>query len=91
MPEKFASWISERIPFEWDTLKDSLNEPVPRHMHKWWFCLGGTPLYLFMIQIVSGIALAFYYVPEPGAAFESVRYITQEAPFGWWVRGQEVP
>jgi quinol-cytochrome oxidoreductase complex cytochrome b subunit len=85
--EKIASWISERIPFEWDTLKDSLDEPVPRHMHKWWFCLGGTPLYLFMIQIVSGIALSFYYVPEPGAAFESVRYITQEAPFGWWVRG----
>lgn len=85
--EKIASWISERIPFEWDTLKDSLDEPVPRHMHKWWFCLGGTPLYLFMVQIVSGIALSFYYVPEPGAAFESVRYITQEAPFGWWVRG----
>lgn len=87
MPEKFASWINERIPFEWATLKHALDEPVPRHMHKWWFCLGGTALYLFIIQIVSGVALAFYYVPDPGAAYESVRYITQEAPFGWWVRG----
>ncbi len=87
MSEKLAGWINERIPFDWDVLRKSLDEPIPRHMHKWWFCLGGTPLYLFMIQIMSGLALAIYYVPEPGSAFESVRYITQEAPFGWWVRG----
>ncbi|MDA1000328.1 MAG: cytochrome bc complex cytochrome b subunit [bacterium] len=87
MSEKLAGWINERIPFEWGILRKSLDEPIPRHMHKWWFCLGGTPLYLFVIQILSGIALAIYYVPEPGAAFESVRYITREAPFGWWVRG----
>ena len=87
MPERIATWINERIPFEWDLLKHFTNEPIPRHMHKWWFCLGGTPLYLFFIQIVSGIALTFYYVPDPGNAYESVRHITQEVPFGWWVRG----
>ncbi|HJP14748.1 MAG: cytochrome bc complex cytochrome b subunit [Nitrospinota bacterium] len=87
MPERIASWINERIPFDWGLLGNALDEPVPRHMHKWWFCLGGTPLYLFGIQLLSGIALAFYYVPDPDKAFESVRYITQEAPFGWWVRG----
>ena len=87
MSEKITGWINERIPFDWGTLKHSLDEPIPRHMHKWWFCLGGTPLYLFMVQILTGIALTFYFVPDPDKAYESVRYITQEAPFGWWVRG----
>lgn len=87
MSEKLAGWINERIPFDWGILRKSLDEPIPRHMRKWWFCLGGTPLYLFGIQLLSGFALSIYYVPEPGSAFESVRYITQEAPFGWWVRG----
>ncbi len=66
MSEKLADWINERIPVDWDVLKKSLDEPIPHHMHRWWFCLGGTPLYLIMIQLLSGIALSFYYVPEPG-------------------------
>ncbi len=87
MANRTADWLSERIPFDWNSLKHFTSEPIPRHMAKWWFCLGGTPLYLFLIQVTSGIALTFYYVPDPGKAFESVRYITQEVPFGWWVRG----
>ena len=87
MPNRTADWLNERIPFDWNSLKHFTSEPIPRHMAKWWFCLGGTPLYLFFIQIASGIALTFYYVPDPARAFESVRHITQEVPFGWWVRG----
>ena len=87
MSGRIAGWLNERIPLDWDVLRKALGEPIPLHMHKWWFCLGGTPLFLFTVQILTGLALAVYYVPEPGKAFESVRYITQEAPFGWWVRG----
>ena len=87
MNGRMTSWVGERIPFDWDQLKHLTSEPIPRHLKKWWFCVGGTPLYLFFIQIVTGIALAFYYVPEPGKAYESVRHITEVAPFGWWIRG----
>ena len=31
--------------------------------------------------------LAFYYVPEPTRAYESVSYITNQVPFGWYIRG----
>jgi len=62
------------------------NEPVPKHLKRWWFCLGGTPAYLFVVQIVTGILLAFYYQPGPESAYESVRYITEEATFGWFFR-----
>jgi len=80
-------WIRERIPFGPEQLRELTNEPVPNHLKRWWWCLGGTPAYLFVVQIVTGILLAFYYKPAPQTAYESVRYITDEASFGWFIRG----
>lgn len=79
-------WLSERIPISGAQLRELTNEPVPNHLKRWWFCLGGTPAYLFVVQIVTGILLAFYYQPSTGTAYESVRYITDEATFGWYLR-----
>jgi quinol-cytochrome oxidoreductase complex cytochrome b subunit len=67
-------------------LRELANEPLPYHLKRWWFALGSTPGYLFIILIVTGIGLAFYYKPDPRSAYESVRYITQEAAFGWYLR-----
>lgn len=79
-------WLSERIPVSGVQLRELTNEPVPNHLKRWWFALGGTPAYLFVVQIVTGIMLAFYYQATPEAAYESVRYITHEAAFGWYLR-----
>jgi len=79
-------FFRERIPVSGDTLRELTNEPVPNHLKRWWFCLGGTPAYLFIVQIITGILLAFYYQPSPQTAWESVRYITEEASFGWYIR-----
>lgn len=87
MRSSLIKWFDERVPFDWEQLKHFSSEPIPQHLKLWWYCLGGTPLYLFLVQVVTGIALTFYYVPDPAKAYESVRYITQEAPFGWWIRG----
>ncbi|MFQ5695611.1 MAG: cytochrome bc complex cytochrome b subunit, partial [Terriglobia bacterium] len=82
----FNGWLKERLPVSSDQLRALTNEPVPYHLKRWWFALGGTPAYLFVVQIVTGILLAFYYEATPAAAYESVRYITQEAAFGWYLR-----
>ena len=79
-------WLSERIPVSGMQLRELTNEPVPNHIKRWWFALGGTPAYLFGIQIFTGILLAFYYQPSTGTAYESVRFITEEATFGWYLR-----
>ncbi len=63
-----ANWVAERIPITGDQLKEITNEPVPNHLKRWWFCLGGTPAYLFVIQIITGILLAIYYQPSPATA-----------------------
>ena len=80
-------WIAERVPVSLQAVATMSNEPVPYHLKRWWFALGGTPAYLFTIQIITGILLAFYYQPSPTTAYESIRYITDEAAFGWYLRG----
>lgn len=84
--ERVSKWLAERIPIDVVQIRELTNEPVPNHLKKWWFALGGTPAYLFVVQIVTGILLAFYYQPTPSSAYESVAYITNEASYGWYLR-----
>ncbi len=81
-----ARWFRERIPLRGEVLRELTNEPVPNHLKRWWFCLGGTPLYLFVVQVFTGILLAVYYQPAPSTAYESVRAITDEVTYGWYLR-----
>ena len=80
-------WLRDRVPLDPEQLKHFGSEPVPNHMRRWWWCLGGTPAYLFLVQLGTGILLTFYYVPEPARAYDSVWRISHELSFGWWVRG----
>ncbi|HVR75647.1 MAG TPA: cytochrome bc complex cytochrome b subunit [Planctomycetota bacterium] len=84
---RVGAWFHERVPISGDQLREWTNEPVPNHLKRWWFCLGGTPAYLFVVQVATGILLAFHYQPSPATAYESVRYITHEASYGWYLRG----
>ncbi len=81
-----VAFLRERLPISGDRLRELTNEPVPHHIKRWWFCLGGTPAYLFVVQIVTGILLAFHYQPSPKTAWESVRFITDDVAFGWYLR-----
>jgi len=80
-------WLGERFPLDVKIYEELAREPIPRHMERWWFALGGTPLVLFGIQAITGILMTWYYVPRPEVAYASVARITNQVPFGWWVRG----
>lgn len=89
---KLRDWILERFPINYERFievneKVFVKEPIPLHYKKWFFATGAAPLILIMFQIVTGILLMFYYIPSPEGAYESVRYISQEARFGFWIRG----
>ena len=83
---RLGEWLKVRVPIDGAQMQELTNEPVPNHLKRWWFALGGTPAYLFVVQIVTGILLAFYYQPAAESAYESVRYITEEATYGWYLR-----
>ncbi len=76
----------QMLPVDWGRVQEVTNEPVPGHIKRWWFALGGTPAYLFFIQLTTGILLSFYYVPSPDHAYNSVAAITSNVSFGWFIR-----
>ena len=84
--KKMRDRLQAMFPFDWELLKNAGAEPIPNHLKKWWFCLGGTVMYLFIVQVLTGIALTFYYVPTPEEAYASVAAITHEIRFGWFIR-----
>ncbi|MDH3569331.1 MAG: hypothetical protein OER89_03995, partial [Gemmatimonadota bacterium] len=43
---------------------------VPVHRHTIWYYLGGMTLFLFVVQIATGILLLFYYRPSAEEAYE---------------------
>ncbi|HLJ15955.1 MAG TPA: cytochrome b N-terminal domain-containing protein [Bryobacteraceae bacterium] len=63
------------------------SHPVPRaRKSAWFYVLGSATLTAFLIQIITGIALASGYVPSSGQAYDSLVFITG-TPFGRIVRG----
>jgi quinol-cytochrome oxidoreductase complex cytochrome b subunit len=59
---------------------------VPLHRTTIFYFLGGMALFLFAVQVITGILLALYYKPSPDQAFESVRAIMTEIDYGWLFR-----
>jgi cytochrome b6 len=59
---------------------------VPVHRHTFWYYLGGMLVFLFLLQVCTGILLLFYYRPSAEHAYESVQFLMAEVKFGWLVR-----
>ena len=78
-------WWEER--FGTELFSFLWHKQVPRHKHTIWYYLGGMTLFLFMVQVVTGILLLLYYRPSPTEAFESVQFIMTKVKFGWLIRG----
>ncbi len=60
---------------------------VPVHYYSYWYYLGGMTLFLFGVQVVTGILLLLYYRPGVNEAFESTQFIMTKVHFGWLIRG----
>jgi cytochrome b6 len=59
---------------------------VPEHKHSFWYYFGGICLFLFFIQVLTGILLLLYYSPSADSAHESIQYIMSQVKFGWLIR-----
>jgi ubiquinol-cytochrome c reductase cytochrome b subunit len=78
-------WVDDRLGLS-DLLGPSLRHLVPRDA-KWWYVFGSATLVAFIVQVVTGVALAFSFVPSASQAYDTLRFITEEAPFGHFLRG----
>lgn len=78
-------WLDERLSI--NTLSEiAQKKEIPLHRHSIWYYFGGMTLFLFVVQVVTGILLLLYYRPSAENAFESVQFIVTEVQFGWLIR-----
>ena len=83
--KRIYTWIDERV--ELKGLVDYMGKKyVPVHRHSVWYYFGGVSLFLFIIQVVTGILLLLYYKSGEELAFESINFIMSKVQFGWLIR-----
>jgi ubiquinol-cytochrome c reductase cytochrome b subunit len=77
-------WLDDRLGFS-TAVKPLIEHPVPPT--SWDYTIGSAALIAFTVQVVTGVALAFTYVPTPDHAYASLQFITHGAILGSVVRG----
>jgi ubiquinol-cytochrome c reductase cytochrome b subunit len=77
-------FLNDRLPL--DGMMAHLRKPLPKHINLL-FSLGSLAMFLLLLQAATGAFLALSYSPSPDHAHNAVKYITQEVPFGSFVRG----
>ncbi|TAL67005.1 MAG: cytochrome bc complex cytochrome b subunit [Bacteroidetes bacterium] len=82
---KFYNWIDGRVDLS-DLVEFMGKKYVPVHSHSMWYYFGGVSLFLFIIQVITGILLLLYYKGGPDLAFESIQFIMSKVQFGWLIR-----
>jgi ubiquinol-cytochrome c reductase cytochrome b subunit len=80
-----SAWLEDRTGLV-SVIGKMLRHPVPRRAG-WNYIWGSATLTAFMIQVVSGTALALIYVPSTSEAYSSLQYITHTATLGSVLRG----
>jgi quinol-cytochrome oxidoreductase complex cytochrome b subunit len=84
MTVRVLGWLDERLGIS--AIHQILfDRKVPKV--NWWYTVGSATLFLFALQVLTGVFLTVYYVPSPDHAYASVQYITDEVAFGWLIRG----
>ena len=83
--QKIFDWLNERVQLD-DLIKFMGKKYVPVHRHSIWYYFGGVSLFLFIIQVVTGILLLMYYKGSADLAFESIQFLMSKVRFGWLIR-----
>jgi ubiquinol-cytochrome c reductase cytochrome b subunit len=87
---RIRDWFNSRLGLD-KIWQKAGKHPVPPEAtskrYGWLYVLGFVTLALFLLQIVTGIALVSRYIPSTGAAYQSVEIITSEGWSGRMIRG----
>lgn len=85
MLRKMALWIDDRLHLS-KLYAATAGHQVPRHAESWFYVFGSGTLLCFILQVVTGICLAFVYVPSANEAYTSLDYLNYQQPLGWLLR-----
>ena len=85
MITSLLDWLDSRTGYR-ALVRWTLDEELPRGTG-WPFTTGSVVTLLVMCQFLTGVGLSMYYVPAPSLAYDSVRFIMDDLPLGWLLRG----
>src|SRR4026208_244651 len=85
MVQNVVDWLDERVDLS--GIRHFIAEKgVPIHTQEVWYYLGGMTMFLFALQVFTGILLLLYYRPSSAEADRSARFIVTQVQFGWLIR-----
>jgi ubiquinol-cytochrome c reductase cytochrome b subunit len=80
-----AVWLDERLHLT-KLFESTAGHTVPESAGSWFYVFGSGTLVCFVVQVVTGICLAFVYVPAASEAWTSLEYLNHEQYLGWFLR-----
>jgi cytochrome b6 len=80
---KASRALLRRFPV-WPIVDFLSRKSVPRHGQSFWYSMGSLALFLFAVQVATGILLMMFY--SPSQPWMSVQRIVNEIPFGALIR-----
>jgi cytochrome b6 len=85
MVKGVLGWLDDRLDLS-EIRHFVAEKSVPIHTQEIWYYLGGMTMFLFGVQVFTGILLLLYYRPSSAEAYESVQFIVTQVEFGWLIR-----
>jgi cytochrome b6 len=82
---RLKDWFDERYDLT-DVKKFAKSKLIPEHRYDFLYYTGGITLFLFIVQFITGMLLAFYYVPHIDYAYKSIIEIVTKINMGWFFR-----
>src|SRR5207245_6930648 len=70
LTKDLAEWFDHRLQLG-QPIKEAMEHRVPRNTASWAYVFGSASLTVMILQFVTGICLAFVYVPSAGQAWTS--------------------
>src|ERR1700687_5125324 len=83
--KSIGEWLDMRLQLG-SSIREIMEHRVPRETASWFYVFGSAAFVVFMLQIVTGIMLAFIYVPSAGEAWNSLQTLNHEVALGWFIR-----
>src|ERR1700678_1049244 len=80
-----GEWLDARLQVG-ATITETAEHRIPRQTASWFYVIGSAAFVVFMLQIVTGILLAFIYVPSAGEAWNSLQTLNHQVSLGWFIR-----